>query len=135
MEEVGGGRTGEQTELGHIGWFVGCPGDAQSEEFDTLVLGISDSRENVRIPWVGNAICKQNSYFDAAGAGLLQVDPGHVGDGVGGVGTVPDVDDGSYTGLEVICAPPVSEGLLCDDMTAVLQQSHPQAQAAAGLQP
>lgn len=135
MEEVGGGRAGEQTELGHIGWLVGCSGDAQREEFDTLVLGISDSGENVRVSRMGNAICKQHGYFDAARAGLLQVDPGHVGDGVGGVGTVPDVDDGSYTGLEILFAPPVFEGLLFDDMTAVLQQSHPQAQAVASLQP
>ena len=73
-------------------------------------------------------------HFDAAGTGFLQVDLGHVGDGVGGVGAVPDVDDGSDPGLEVLRAPPVSEGLLCDDMAAVLQQGHPQTRAAAGLQ-
>lgn len=135
MEEVGGRGAGEQTELGYVGWLVGCTGDAQSEEFDALVLGISNSRENVRVPRVGNTISEQYGHFDAARARFLQVDPGHVGDGVGGVGAVPDVDDGSYTSLEVLYAPPVSEGLLCDNMTAVLQQSHPQAQAAAGLQP
>ncbi len=135
MEEVGGWGAGKQTELGYVGWLVGCSCDAQGEEFDALVLGVSNSRENIRVPWVGNTICKQHGYFDAAMAGFLQVDLGHVGDGVGGVGAVPDVDDGSYTGLEVLCAPPVSEGLLCDNMTAVLQQSHPQAQTAAGLQP
>lgn len=120
--------------MGYIGWLVGCPGDAQSEEPNALVLGISNSSENVRIPRVGNAICKQHGYFDVAMAGFLQVHLGHVGDGVGGIGAVPDVDDGSYAVLEVLRAPPVSEGLLCDDVTAVLQQSHPQTQTAAGLQ-
>lgn len=133
MEEVGGWRAGEQTELCNIGWLVGCPGDAQSEEFDALVLGVSNSRENVGVPRVGYAISEEYCYFDAAKAGFLQVKLGHVGNGVGGVGPVPDVDDGSYPGLEVLCPPPVFEGLLSDNVTTVLQQSHPQTQAAAGL--
>lgn len=134
MQEVGGRGAGEQTELGYVGWLVGCTGDAQSEEFDALVLGISNSRENVRVPRVGYTICEQHDYSDGARAGFLQVELGHVGDGVGCIGAVPDVGDGSYAALEVLYAFPVSEGLLCDNMTAVLQQSHPQAQAAAGLQ-
>ncbi|TNN64421.1 hypothetical protein EYF80_025371 [Liparis tanakae] len=32
-----------------------------------------NSRENVRVPRVGNTICEQQGYFDAAGAGFLQV--------------------------------------------------------------
>lgn len=135
MQVVGGGGAGEQAELGYVGGLVGRTGDAQGEEFDALVLGVSDSRENVRVPWVGAAVCEQHGHFDAAGAGFLQVDPGHVRDGVGGVGAVPDVDDGCNVRLEVLHAPPIFEGLLCDYMTAVLQQSHPEAQAAAGLQP
>lgn len=134
MEELGGGGTGKQTELGHIGCLIGFSGDAQCEEFDTLVLGISDSRENIRIPRAENAICKQQCYFDAVRIGLLQVNPGYVGDGVGSEGTMPNVNDGSYTGLEILCTPPVFEGLLCDDMTTVLQQSHPKTQAAASVQ-
>lgn len=132
---MGGGGAGKQTELGYVGGLFGCTGDAQGEEFDALVLGVSDSRENVRVPWVGDTICEQHGHFDAAGAGFLQVDPGHIRDGVGGVGAVPDVDDGSNVRLEVLYAPPIFEGLLCDDVTAVLQQSHPEAQATAGLQP
>lgn len=134
MQVVGGRGAGEHTELGYVGWLVGCAGDAQSEEFDSLVLGISDSRKNVRVPRVGDTIREQNGHFDASGVGLLQVDLSHVGDGVGGVGAVSNVDDGIYAGLEVLLASPVSEGLLCDNVTAVLQQSRPEAQAAAGLQ-
>lgn len=102
MEEVGGRGAGEHTELVYVGWFIGCTGDAQSEEFDALVLGISNSRENVRVPRVGNTVCEQHGHFDAARARFLQVDLGYVGDCVGGVGTVPDVDDGSYMSLEVL---------------------------------
>lgn len=132
---MGGGGAGKQTELGYVGGLIGCTGDAQGEEFDALVLGVSDSRENVRVPWVGDTVCEQHGHFDAAGAGFLQVHPGHIRDGVGGVGAVPDVDDGSNVRLEVLYAPPIFEGLLCDYVTAVLQQSHPEAQATAGLQP
>lgn len=135
MEEAGGRGAGEKAQLGYAGELVGCAGDAQGEEFDALVFGVSNSREDVWIPRVGNAICEQHGHSDAARAGLLLVDLGHVGDGVGGVGAVPDVDDGSYASLEVFCAPPVLEGLLRDDVTAVLQQSHPQAQAVACAQP
>lgn len=108
MQVVGGRGAGEHTELGYVGWLVGCTCDAQSEEFDALVLGISDSRENVRVPRVGDTIREQNGHFDASRAGLLQVDLGHVGDGVGGVSAMPNVDDGSYAGLEVLLASPVS---------------------------
>lgn len=134
MEEAGGRGAGEKTELGYVGGLVGCAGDAQGEEFDALVFRFGHSRENIRIPRVGNAICEQHGHSDAARAGLLPVDLGHVGDGVGGVGAVPDVDDGSYTSLEVLRAPPVFKGLLRDDVTAVLQQSHPQVRAAACVQ-
>lgn len=134
MEEVGGRGAGQQTELGDVGWLVGCTGDAQSEEFDALVLGIGNSRKNVRVSWVGNAISEQQGHLNAARAGFLQINPGHVGDCVSSVGAVPDVDDGSDTSLEVVYAPPVFECLLCDNMTAVLQQSHPEAQAATSLQ-
>lgn len=135
MQVVGGGGAGKQTELGYVGGLIGCTSDAQGEEFDALVLGVSDSRENVRVPWVGDAVCEQHGHFYAAGAGFLQVDPGHIRDGVGGVGAVPDVDDGSNVCLKILYAPPIFEGLLYDYVTAVLQQSHPEAQAAAGLQP
>lgn len=135
VQVVGGRSTGEQTQQGYVGRLIGCTGDAQGEELDVLVLGISDSGENVRVPRVGDAVCEQHGHFDAAEAGLLLVDLGHVCDGVGGVGAVADVDDGSNVRLEVLDAPPVFEGLLRDDVTAVLQKSHPEAQAAAGLQP
>lgn len=135
MEEAGGRGAGEKAQLGYVGGLVGCAGDAQGEELDALVFGISNSREDVWIPRVGNAICEQHGHSDAARAGLLQVDFGHVGDGVGGVGAVPDVDDGTYASLEVFHAPPVLEGLLRDDVTAVLQQSHPQGQAVTCAQP
>lgn len=135
MEEAGGRGAGQKAELGYVGGLVGCTGDAQGEEFDALVFGVSNSREDVWIPGVGNAICEQHGHSDAARAGLLLVDLGHVGDGVGGVRAVPNVDDGRYASLEVFCAPPVLEGLLRDDVTAVLQQSHPQGQAAACAQP
>lgn len=125
MEEMGGRGTGQQTELGYVGWLVGCTGDAQSEESDPLVLGVGDSRKNVRVSWVGNAISEQQGHLDAARVGFLQVNPGHVGDRVGSVGAMPDVDDGSDTSLEVVYAPPVFESLLCDNMAAVLQESHP----------
>lgn len=135
MEEAGGRAAGEQAEQGYVGGLVGCAGDAQGEEFDALVFGISNSGEDVGVPRVGDAVCEQHGHSDAARGGLLQVDLGHVGDGVGGVGAVPDVDHGSYASLEVLGAPPVVEGLLGDDVTAVLQQSHPQVQAAAGVRP
>lgn len=134
MEEAGGRGAGDEAQLGYIGGLLGCAGDAQGEEFDALVVGVSNGGGDVWIPRVGNAVCEQHGHSDAARAGLLQVDLGHVGDGVGGVGAVPDVDDGSYASLEVFCAPPVLEGLLCDDVTAVLQQSHPQGQDAACAQ-
>lgn len=135
MQVVGGRGAGKQTELGYVGGLIGCTGDAQGEEFDALVLGVSDSRENVGVPRVGGTVCEQHGHFDAARARFLQVDPGHIRDGVGGVGAVPNVDNGSNVRLEVLYAPPIFEGLLCDYVTAVLQQSHPEAQAAAGLQP
>lgn len=135
VEEAGGRAAGQESELGYVGELVGRVGDPQGEEFDSLVFGISDGREDVRVPRVGDAVREQHGHSDAARAGLLQVDLGHVGDGVGGVGAVPDVDDGSDTSLEVLGAPPVFEGSLGDDVTAVLQQGHPQGQAVACEQP
>lgn len=134
VEEAGGRGAGEKAQLGDVGGLIGCAGDAQGEEFDALVFGVGDSGEDVWIPGMGNSICEQHGHSDAARAGLLQVDLGHVGDGVSGVGAVPDVDDGGYTSLEVFRAPPVLEGGLRDDVAAVLQQSHPQGQAVACAQ-
>lgn len=135
MQVVGGRSTGDQMQQGYVGRLVGCTCDAQGEELDAQVLGISDCGEDVRVPRVGDAVCEQHGHPDAAEAGLLLVDPGHVSDGVGCVGAVADVDDGGDLGPEVLDAPPVLEGLLRDDVTAVLQESHPEAQAAARLQP
>lgn len=134
MEEAGGRGAGEKAQLGDVSGLVGYAGDAQGEEFDALVFGVCNSGEDVWIPRVGKAICEQHGHSDAARAGLLQVDLGHVGDGVSGVGAVPDVDDGSYASLEAFRAPPVLEGGLRDDVAAVLQQSHPQGQAVACAQ-
>lgn len=131
---MGGGSTGEQTQQVYVGRLVGCTRDAQGEELDAQVLGISHRGENVRVPRVGDAVSEQHGHLDAAEAGLLLVDLGHVRDGVGGVGAVADVDNRSDLGPEVFNAPPFLEGLLRDDVTAVLQQSHPEAQAAARLQ-
>lgn len=132
---MGGGSTGEQTQQVHVGRLVGRTRDAQGEELDAQVLGVSHRREDVRVPRVGDAVCEQHGHLDAAEGRLLPVDPGHVSDGVGGVGAVADVDNGSDLSPEVLDAPPVPEGLLRDDVTAVLQESHPEAQAAARLQP
>lgn len=135
MEEAGGRGAGEKAQLGDVGGLIGCAGDAQGEKFDALVFGVGDSGEDVWIPRMGNSICEQHGHSDASRAGLLQVDLGHVGDGVSGVGAVPDVDDGGYMSLEVFRAPPILEGGLRDDVAAVLQQSHPQGQAVACAQP
>lgn len=118
---MGSGSTGEQTQHVYVSRLVGCTCDAQGEELDAQVLGISDGGENVRVPRVRDAVCEQHGHLDAAEAGLLLVELGHVSDGVGGIGAVADVDDGSDVGPEVLDAPPVLEGLLGDDVTAVLQ--------------
>lgn len=135
MEKDRSRGAGKEAEISNIGRLIGCSGDAQSEELDALVFGFSNSRENVRVPWVGNTICKQHCYFDAVGAGFFQVNLGHVGDGVRGVGAMPNVDYWGYLGLEILCSSPISEGLLCDNVAAVLQQSNSQTQAASSLQP
>lgn len=46
-----------------------------------------------------------------------------------------DVHDGSDPGFEVVRAPPLFEGLLYDDVTAVLKEGCAGAEPPAGLQP
>lgn len=135
VEEAGGRGAGQQAEFGHVGRLVGCPGDAQSKELDALVLGISNGRKNVWVSWVWNAVCEQHHHFDASNSGFLLVHLCHIGDCIGGVGAMSNVDYRPDPVLEVFGSPPVFEGLLLDNMTAVLKQGHPGSQAAAAWQP
>ena len=81
-----------------------------------------------------DSVEEQNGDLDAAGSRLLQVNTGEVGDGIGGVGSMADVDDGGDPGLEFVGAPPLFEGLLDDDMAAVLKEGSAGAEPPAGLQ-
>lgn len=81
-----------------------------------------------------DAVEEQDGHLDAVGVRLLQVNTGEVGDGEGGVGAVADVHNGSDSGLEVLDAPPLLEGLLDDDMAAVLKEGSAGPEAAARLQ-
>lgn len=125
MEKARGRGAGEQAALGYIGWLIGCPGDAQDEELDVLAFGVSNSRKNVGVSWVGDAICEQHHYFNASRSGFLLVDLCNVGDGVGGIRAMSNISYGSDPVPEVLRPFPVSEGLLLDNVTAVLQQSNP----------
>lgn len=82
-----------------------------------------------------DAVKEQNGHLDGAGIRLFQVDAGEVGDGIGGVGAMANVGDGSDLGLEVVCASPLFESLLYDYMAAVLKQGCTVAEPSAGLQP
>lgn len=81
-----------------------------------------------------HTVVQQNGHFHGAGARLLQVDAGEVGDGVGGVGTVPYVGNGCNAVMEGGHTSPIFEGLLGDHMTAVLKESSSEVQALAGLE-
>lgn len=82
-----------------------------------------------------DAVEEQNRQLDAGGLRLLQVNTGEVGDGEGGVGAVADVRDGCDSSLEVVNALPLPEGLLHDDVAAVLKEGRPGPEAPARLQP
>lgn len=135
VEVPRGGGASNHPQLSYIGGLVGLRSDAYGEEADPLVLGISHSREDVRVPGVRDTVEEQHGDLDAAEGRLLQVHTGEVGDGVGGVGAVADVHHGSDPGLEVVGAPPLLEGLLYDDMAAVLKEGDAEAEAAARFQP
>lgn len=135
MQVAGGGGVGDQPELSDVGGLVGFGCDADGEETDALVLGVRHGGEYIGVPRVRDSVEEQNGHLDAAGFRLLHVDAGEVGDGVGDVGAVADVRDGSDLGLEVVGAPPLLEGLLYDHVAAVLQEGRAGAEAAAGLQP
>lgn len=80
-----------------------------------------------------DAVEEQDGHLDAAKRGLVQVDAGEVGDGVGGVGAVANVDHGGDAGLEIVGAPPLIEGLLYDDMAAILEEGGAGDEPTAGL--
>ncbi len=80
------------------------------------------------------AVVQQNGHLHAVRARLLQVDACEVGDGVGGVGAMPYVRHGPDAILEGWHAPPISEGLFGDHMTAVLKESGSEFQALSSLE-
>lgn len=80
-----------------------------------------------------DAVKKQDGDLDAAQGRFIQVDTGEIGDGVGGVGAVANINNGSDSGLEVIDALPLLEGLLYDDMAAVLEEGGARAEPPARL--
>ena len=134
MEIARGGGVGNEPQLGYIGVLVGLWSDSHCEEADALVLGVSHGRKDIRVPGMRDAVCHQYSHLDARWSRLLQVDPGEVGDGIGGVGAMANVGDGRDAGLEIRRAPPLLEGLFDDDVAAVLQEGGPGAEATPSLQ-
>lgn len=131
VEVAGSWRACQQTQLCHVGGIIGRASDAHREELHPLVFGISRGREDVRIAGVRHSIGQQHCHLDGGRPRLSLVHLGHVGDGVGGVGAMADVDDGKDPGPEVLEAAPLFEGLLNEHVTAVLQQCHLPAQATA----
>lgn len=99
-----------------------------------MVLGVGHGGKYVRVPRVGDAVEEQDCDLNAAGRRLLQVNAGEVGDGVGGVGAVADVHDGGDPGFEVGRTSPLFEGLLDDDVAAVLEEGGAGAEPSARLQ-
>lgn len=125
--------TGNHPQLSYVARLVGLRSDADGEEAHALVLGIGHGGKYVWVSWVRDAVEEQNGHLDAGKRGLVQVDAGEVGDGVGGVGAVTDVDHGGNAGLEVVGAPPLIEGLLYDDMAAILEEGGAGDESTAGL--
>lgn len=135
VKVTGGRRASNEPQLSYVAGLIGFGGDADGEESHALALGGGDSRKYVWVPRVGDAIKEQNGDLAAADGRLFQVNTGEVGDGVRGVGAVADVDHGGDPGFEIIGAPPLAEGLLDDDMAAVLKEGGAGDQAPARLQP
>lgn len=124
VHEAGSGRAGQQPELGRVGG-LGCHRrHAHREELDTLVLGLGRGRVDVGVPGVVSAVGHEHGHPDAARHRFVEVELGEVGDGVGGVGAVPDVADGRDPGPEGRCASPVTERVLDEHGAGVLQQRH-----------
>ncbi len=81
-----------------------------------------------------NPICEQQGDLDAFWARFFQKYLGHIGDGVGGVSAVADVGHRSDAALEVLRAFPLFEGLLDNDLAAVLKQGRSPAEFATCVQ-
>ncbi len=79
-------------------------------------------------------ICEEQGDLDAFWARFFQKYLGHVGDGVGGVSAVADVGHRSDAALEVLRAFPLFEGLLDNDVAAVLKQGRSPAEFATCVQ-
>lgn len=135
MKVAGSRGASNEPQLGYVPGLVGLGGDADGEEPDPLVLGLANGGKYVWIPRVRDAVEEQNGNLDAAEGRLLQVDAGEVGDGVGGVGAVAYVDQGGDAGFEILGAPPLVEGLLDDDVAAVLEEGSAGHEAPARLRP
>lgn len=135
VKVVGSRGASNQPQLSYISRLVGFGSDADGEESDTLVFGISNSGEYVWVPWVRHTIKEQNGDLGAAERRLLQVDTGEVGDGVGCVGAMANIHHGGNACFEIISALPLVEGLLDDDMAAVLEEGGAGDEPSAGLQP
>lgn len=135
VKVAGSRRASNQPQLSYIAGLIGFGSDADGKESDTLVLGISNSGKYVWVPWVRDAVKEENGNLYAAERRLLQVNTGEVGDGVCCVGAMANVDHGGNPGFELISAPPLVEGLLYDDMAAVLKEGSAGDESSAGLQP
>lgn len=135
VKVAGSRRASNQPQLSYIARLIGFGSDANGKESDTLVLGISNSGKYVWVPWVRDAVKEENGNLYAAERRLLQVNTGEVGDGVCCVGAVANVGHGGNPGFELISAPPLVEGLLYDDMAAVLKEGSAGDESSAGLQP
>lgn len=135
VKVVGSRGASNEPQLSYIAGLIGFRSDADGKESDTLVLGISNSGKYVWVPRVRDAIKEQNGNLDAAERRLLQVNTGEVGDGVCCVGAMANIDHGGDPGFEIISAPPLVEGLLYDDMAAVLKEGSTGDESPAGLQP
>lgn len=135
VKVAGSRRASNEPQLSYIAGLIGFGSDADGKESDTLVLGISNSGKYVWVPWVRDAVKEENGNLYAAERRLLQVNTGEVGDGVCCVGAVANVDHGGNPGFELISAPPLVEGLLYDDMAAVLKEGGAGDESSAGLQP
>lgn len=134
IQEFGGWRTRQQSQVCCVGRLIGSVSDANCEGLHALVLCISHSREDIRVSGMKEAIGHQQGNLDALWARFFHKYLGHVGDGVGGVSAVADVGHRCDSALEVLRASPLFEGLLDDDVAAVLKQGRSPAEFAAYIQ-
>lgn len=135
VKVVGSRGAGDQPKLSYVSRLVGFGSDADGEESNTLGLGVGNSGKYVWVPRVRDTIKEQNGNLDAAERGLLQVNTGEVGDGVCCVGAVANINHGGNPGFKIISAPPLVEGLLYNDMAAVLKEGGAGDESLASLQP